>query len=193
MLIPYLLWCSLGLLTPLPQEVVHTVTFLVTAPENTTEIVLVGNLLSLGNWNPERGRKMFSLEKGKFQLSLSLPERTIIEYKPTRGSWETEVLNEAGGIPGNYQILVRRDTTITHIVSGWKDTRQGPVSGITGTVRYHQQILFPSTLQPARSRGLVASFLRHRTPSQVSRPLRTGRTEPVHSFHRFSGPGAAFR
>lgn len=143
MLIPYLLWCSLGLLTPLPQEVVHTVTFLVTAPENTTEIVLVGNLLSLGNWNPERGRKMFSLEKGKFQLSLSLPERTIIEYKPTRGSWETEVLNEAGGIPGNYQILVRRDTTITHIVPRWKDTRQGPVSGITGTVRYHQQFYSP--------------------------------------------------
>lgn len=186
MLISYLLTGYLGIFTPFPQEEVHTVTFLVTAPEHTEQIVLVGNLPSLGSWNPAHGRRMILQEKGKFRLSLPLPEDTTIEYKLTRGSWETEALNEEGGIPGNNKILIRKDTTLTHTVPEWKDYRQEPFGGITGMIRYHKQFYSPQL----KNKRDLAVWL---PPSYDTEPTRRYPVLYVHDGQNLFTPFTAFQ
>ena len=186
MLITGLLAFYLGILMPFPQEGAHTVSFLVTAPENSEQIVLVGNLPSLGSWNPAQGRKMVPLEKGKFRLTLQILKDTIVEYKLTRGSWETEALNEEGGIPGNYKLLINKDTTITHRVPAWKDQRQEPPGGVTGTVRYHRQFYSP---QLKNKRDLVVWL----PPSYETEPNRKYPVLYVHDGQNLFTPFTAFQ
>ena len=186
MLSTYLLSCCLGIFMPSSQENVHTVTFLVTAPETTAQVILVGNLPSLGSWNPSQGRKLVPLGEGRFRLSLALPESTMIEYKLTRGSWETEALSEEGGIPGNYRLIVTKDTTITHPVPGWKDARREPLIGVTGTIRYHKRFDSP---QLQNKRDLVVWL----PPSYNAEPARRYPVLYVHDGQNLFTPFTAFQ
>jgi hypothetical protein len=47
-----------------------------------------------------------------------------LQYKITRGSWESEGLNDQGKIPDNYELLVQSDTTVIVKVPLWKDTKE---------------------------------------------------------------------
>ena len=64
-----------------------------TAPDAT--VYLAGNLSQVGEWRAD-GVKLNRLENGEYHAQLKLPRGRSLEYKITRGSWET-VEKGAGG------------------------------------------------------------------------------------------------
>jgi len=81
------------------------------------KIFLVG---SINNWNPHDERLALKWENGKPGITIDLV-RGKIEYKFTRGSWET-VESANGGFPTqNRSIMIEHDTTIQVEVAHWAD------------------------------------------------------------------------
>ena len=65
-----------------------------------------------------------------------------LEYKITRGSWDTEALNFEGNIPNNHKIVVTNDTNIVHVIHEWRDNNT-PKSKITGNAVYPRDFYSP--------------------------------------------------
>lgn len=119
------------------------VTFIVEA-ENVPEssmIYIAGNDVSLGRWAPD-GQQMEFIEN-KWQKKLQFQKGVSLEFKFTRGSWQTEALNDEGSVPANYKLKIINDTTVVYKIKLWADqfvpSRGKIISGqITGTVQYHK-------------------------------------------------------
>jgi hypothetical protein len=116
------------------------VTFIVKAPNNTAKITIAGNHSQLGDWNPQTV-ELNKIDNGKFIRTLYIPNGEL-EYKITRGSWDTEALNIEGNIPNNHKIIVANDTTIVHVFHEWRDNNT-PKSKITGNAIYHRDFYSP--------------------------------------------------
>ena len=84
------------------------------------QVVLVGTDRALGNWQPERGLVLDRADNGKFRGAVDLPSG-LVEFKITRGSWETEETYLDGTLPLNYQHLVLHDLDVAIQVDHWKD------------------------------------------------------------------------
>jgi serine phosphatase RsbU (regulator of sigma subunit) len=85
---------------------------------------IVGNHAKLGKWDPEA----ICLEKqpdGTWAGTFLFETGTHLEYKITRGSWQTEAVNAAGVELPNAILEVRQDTTITISVANWRDIFDG--------------------------------------------------------------------
>lgn len=123
-----------------PQENSFNVTFIVNAAvsHDTSGIYISGNLLNLGRWNPSAVR-LNKNENNRWSITLNFPAGESLEYKFTRGSWETEAVNEDGTVHGNYTLTVTNDTTITYTINNWKNDPI-KVFRVTGDVRYHYSI-----------------------------------------------------
>jgi len=85
-------------------------------------VVIVGTDPALGNWQPERGLVLDRADDGKFRGAADLPSG-IIEFKVTRGSWDTEETFLDGTVALNYQYLVLHDLDVAIEVDHWKDCR----------------------------------------------------------------------
>jgi len=48
----------------------------------------------------------------------------LIEYKISRGSWDTEAVKKDGSVYHNFELEVLRDTTITIRIQNWKDLKK---------------------------------------------------------------------
>jgi predicted alpha/beta superfamily hydrolase len=108
-------------------------------PEGTA-IYITGNDEQLGNWQPD-SIQLEKKEKEKWSKSFSFERGKKLEFKFTRGSWETEALNDDGLVPENYMIEVLNDTTININVNLWADQVEKKIEGqITGTVEYHRNL-----------------------------------------------------
>jgi enterochelin esterase-like enzyme len=97
-------------------------TFEVTIPPDPTRqrVVIVGTDPMLGNWQPERGVVLDRGDDGKFRGAADLPGG-LVEFKITRGSWETEETYLDGSIALNYQYLMLHDVEAHIEVEHWKD------------------------------------------------------------------------
>jgi enterochelin esterase-like enzyme len=97
-------------------------TFEVTIPIDPTRnhVVIVGTDPALGNWQPERGLALERGEDGKFRAAADLPYG-LVEFKVTRGSWETEEAYADGSLGLNYKYLVAHDLDICLEVDYWRD------------------------------------------------------------------------
>jgi enterochelin esterase-like enzyme len=84
-------------------------------------VVIVGTDPALGSWQPEKGMLLGRRADGKFVGSVDLPYG-IVEFKVTRGSWETEESYKDSSIPLNYQYLMAHDLTVQVEVDHWKDS-----------------------------------------------------------------------
>ena len=84
-------------------------------------VVVVGTDRALGNWQPERGLVLERGADGKFRGAADLPGG-IVEFKVTRGSWETEETSRDGSPAFNYQYLVIHDLDVGIGVDHWKDS-----------------------------------------------------------------------
>ncbi|MDZ7314131.1 MAG: alpha/beta hydrolase-fold protein [candidate division KSB1 bacterium] len=127
------------------QEVTFNVIIPVATPAE-SKVYIAGNNATLGNWDPGRvelQRKSDSLRSLTCQFSKGL----FVEFKITRGSWNTQAIYNEGVIPGNFQFVVNADTAITIRPLTWSDLAFKSGGGITGTVKYH--------------RGLKSEKLRH--------------------------------
>jgi predicted alpha/beta superfamily hydrolase len=101
-------------------------------------IYITGNDQQLGNWQPN----VVQLEKSeewKWTKNFSFGTGKKLEFKITRGSWETEALNPDSSTPPNYRIEISNDTTIEIRINLWSDQVDKKVDGqITGTVKYYR-------------------------------------------------------
>ncbi len=107
-------------------------------------IYIAGNLKEIGNWKPSEV-KLNKLTDSTWQRNFNIEKGEILEFKFTKGSWQTEALDDEGNLPGNHILKVKNDTTLTFKISKWKDENYVSeenkfVGQITGQVFYHKNI-----------------------------------------------------
>ena len=110
------------------------VDFLVTAP--TTQpgerVFLAGNDVALGGWRAD-GLALRRREDGRYEGSIRVRRGAELEYKVTRGSWETVEKDAGGGEIANRRLTPGQDMTVEIEVRAWggagaaarKSTRSG--------------------------------------------------------------------
>ena len=128
------------------KEVVK-VDFYVTVPADTAPdatIYLAGNLTELGGWKAD-GVALNRLDTGEYHAQLELPRGRILEYKFTKGSWETVEKGTTGEELHNRTLELDGDKTQRVQVAAWRTavpTTSGAVaqrkSTVTGDVRVHE-------------------------------------------------------
>ena len=108
------------------------------------KLFIVGNDEKLGGWNPGA----VALEKqddGSWMGVYTFPAGSQLEYKITRGTWETEAVGADGTVPGNFTLNVQSNATVTIVVPNWRDVLHKDIvrkveGQITGVVKYHRQM-----------------------------------------------------
>jgi hypothetical protein len=106
---------------------------------DSAEIFIAGNDMLLGEWHPGA----VALERqpdGSWRNTFEFSAGTHLEYKFTKGTWQTEALDSSGNTPPNHILYVKNDTTIVYRIAGWKDEIGDPLHTITGMVRYHRKV-----------------------------------------------------
>lgn len=99
-----------------------TVTFKVTIPQSTlpdAKIFISGDLPALGSWNGA-GVELKKIDN-RYEAAVSLPKDQPIEFKFTRGSWETVEKNADGGERANRTLKPSADQTVELTVARWAD------------------------------------------------------------------------
>ena len=117
-----------------------TTTFRVEVPESTPAGDLIYIAGDFQGWNP--GNPAYALTEQSddtWEITLSLPDGSPIQYKFTRGSWQTV---EKG--PNGEEIPNRTHTplgteTLDHVVANWADI---PPSTIVGHVEWFEHLPF---------------------------------------------------
>src|SRR5436190_20274353 len=121
-------------------EEMVTVTITATLPKDTpadASIYIAGNLDQLGKWKAD-GVAMKKLDSGEYQVDLKLPKGETLEYKITRGSWETVEKGASGEELENRKLALDGDKTEKITVAGWaKKSGAAPQSGEMGDSRFH--------------------------------------------------------
>ncbi len=107
---------------------------------DTANVYITGNTKELGNWQPDKV-SLINTSGNYWEKSFLLPAGENIEYKFTRGSWNTEAVKEKGDIPENSKLLVKNDTTIDQVINYWKDQFTYKLKGqVTGRVDYYRNV-----------------------------------------------------
>ncbi|HEX9615559.1 MAG TPA: alpha/beta hydrolase-fold protein, partial [Bacteroidota bacterium] len=65
------------------------------------------------------------------------PEGALVEFKITRGSWDTQAMVDEREIPDNIRFIAREETLIVVRPVTWKDLAFRRGEGVTGTVKLH--------------------------------------------------------
>jgi len=105
---------------------------------DTVSVFITGNAEEFGGWQPDvvqldrsgnnEWSKEFRIKKGK-----------KLEFKFTKGSWQSEALNSDGSTPSNYAFEVVNDTLISVQINLWADQIERKIEGqITGSVNYYK-------------------------------------------------------
>lgn len=84
------------------------------------QVFIAGAPKPLGAWRPD-GLPLTRMGENQWAGHAILPVSDAIEYKITRGSWDTEAVNEDGLVPGNHELKPGGDVTARHAVVTWKD------------------------------------------------------------------------
>lgn len=99
------------------------VTFLIEAPSTTpagSTLCISGNASELGNWSGS-GLKLVATEGEHYAATLDLAPGTSLEFKVTRGSWDTVEKSATGEEIANRQWTVQGDDTVRVSVAKWRD------------------------------------------------------------------------
>jgi predicted alpha/beta superfamily hydrolase len=118
------------------------ITFVVEAPESTpagATLWISGNLPALGTWNGA-GARLDSIGVRRFATTLALTKDAALEFKVTRGGWETVEKDASGGEIANHTHRATRDDTVRVVVGAWRDQVEGGgprPSTLTGDIRRH--------------------------------------------------------
>lgn len=123
----------------LPTALVH---FLVEVPHDTppdSQVWLSGNEHSLGHWHAA-GVPLQRREDGRYLGEARFTLGTRLEFKATRGSWETVEKGPAGEEVGNWVHEVSGPATLELRVDTWWDHVGGPFlpEKLTGLIHYHE-------------------------------------------------------
>ncbi|MEW5844530.1 MAG: alpha/beta hydrolase-fold protein [Bacteroidota bacterium] len=124
------------------QEKVN-ITFRVEAPtlNDSDKVFIVGSIPELGSWNPGLV-ELEKISKGNYRKSFVLNKGIRIEYKFTKGNWQTEALHDDATIPQNSVLVANHDTTVNAVVNNWRDKFNFKIPGqVTGKVEYHKHFV----------------------------------------------------
>ena len=117
-----------------------TVEFIVHVPADTPvadTVYLCGDHPAFGNWDG-RGLELERGYDGTYQGSLTIEHGLVLQYKATRGSWETVEKNAGGGESVNRQVIADADKRVTVMVEGWAvGEADRPEPSLTGDIRKH--------------------------------------------------------
>ena len=123
-----------------------TINVITELQDPTANIFIVGNNKDLGNWQPN----LVKLEKRPtcWSKTFTFKSNTFLEFKFTKGSWESEALDENGKIPWNHILKVKSDTTLSFSINLWNDASNTiAIEGqITGNVVYHNKFTYQGLL-----------------------------------------------
>ena len=111
------------------------VTFRVTVPANTpadAEIFIAGDFQG---WNPGSEAHRFTrVSAGLYAITLALKDNTAIQFKITRGSWETVEKGSQGEELQNRVFQVAGPETAEIMVASWANTAPAPPRTIVGDI-----------------------------------------------------------
>ena len=129
------------------------------------QVFLTGNSEELGRWNVA-AVPMTRTDDKRWEALLMLRTPEPIEFKVTRGSWETEEVDARGALLANHVLRPTEGGTVEVRVAGWKDDRLARVGPrITGDYRFlpavHSQFL-------DRDRDVIVWF----PPGYDARPMK---------------------
>jgi hypothetical protein len=99
------------------------ITFKVKPPPGTpkdAKLYIIGDAKELAEWKPP-GLAMVRNDDGTYFVKVALPEGKQIEYKITRGSWETVEKNADGSELNNRTLTPTKDATVDVEVAAWAD------------------------------------------------------------------------
>lgn len=127
-----------------PDPANPDVTFLVTVPATTPPndgVWISGNQPQIGNWGSGNGLRLTRRPDGRFMTRVRFPAASGLEYKFTRGSWDTVEKDATGNELPNRTFSVAASDTIEALVATWRDQTGGGGGGqLTGTIRYHRGV-----------------------------------------------------
>jgi predicted alpha/beta superfamily hydrolase len=91
-------------------------------PDNTPDNATLYAAGTFNNWNPaDPARQLTALGNGKYTITLN-PAPGVVEFKFTRGNWETSEANTLGMFQPNHQVTYNgQPKTIEVVVLSWAD------------------------------------------------------------------------
>jgi predicted alpha/beta superfamily hydrolase len=122
-----------------------TVRFIVTPPAGTdskAQVYLAGSLDAVGQWKAD-GKAMSRQTDGSYLLELSLPKGQRLEFKFTRGTWQTVEKGAVGEELNNRVLDLKEDSVQRITIAKWADSNgAAPTTRPTtihGDVRVHEK------------------------------------------------------
>jgi len=101
------------------------------------QVFVVGRQEALGSWSPD-GFPLTRVDENLWTGAVMLPEDEPVEYKITRGTWDTEELTAEGRVAANKMLEPGGDVTVRVRVEDWRDGVGGSQPRITGAYRIHE-------------------------------------------------------
>jgi predicted alpha/beta superfamily hydrolase len=128
-------WCAIASGVP--------VTFHVTVPDSTPKddvVYLAGNAKELGNWKAD-GVALKKSEKGPHVVTLDLPAGAKLEFKVTRGTWQSVEKDGNGNEIANRTYTVpTKEAHVTLVVERWASDEAANVGPtVTGQLVLHEK------------------------------------------------------
>ena len=115
---------------------------------DSVNIFVAGNNKLFGDWNAGRV-SLNKINDSTWSRTFSFAKGQILEFKFTKGSWQSEALTDNKEIPENTVVKLNCDTVITKVIRFWKD-ELNPINNfsgqITGTVKYFKQLKYDGIL-----------------------------------------------
>jgi hypothetical protein len=112
-------------------------------PEN-AGIFITGSSPELGGWDPSKVRLARNPD-GSYGIALSVRPGSTLEYKYTRGSWDTVEKGADLSEVDNRRAVIEGTAAITDTVLNWTDKKPAKKKHtLTGTLKYHRG--FPSKI-----------------------------------------------
>ncbi|MFM8475701.1 MAG: alpha/beta hydrolase-fold protein, partial [Planctomycetaceae bacterium] len=107
------------------------------------EVFLAGDLKLLGRWRPD-GFKLSRADNGVYFAEFSVPPETLVQFKVTRGSWQTVEKDTAGRDIANRQFEVKESKDgepqrISVRVERWGVATTAKPN-VTGTLEFHKDV-----------------------------------------------------
>lgn len=88
--------------------------------KETESIFIAGNLLQLGEWSPNK-ISLTKVDTFLWSRTFELNKGDFIEFKFTKGDWNSEALTDDKSVPSNHKLTVTNDTSLFFKVNYWKD------------------------------------------------------------------------
>lgn len=88
-----------------------------------SQLYIIGNHRYFGQWMGA-GIPLLPGKNGTWSKTFFIPDSTKLEFKITRGSWNSEAVNFDGTIPPNFSFVAEKDTVLNIKIDDWKDLLQ---------------------------------------------------------------------